>query len=255
MRFLDLSDNNVDKRAIELLVQALTHTSQTTDTASKAKPSPLVQAGQAISNGTSSKGSQLADRSRATAGQMPQNGQPSQLADPAGKGSADARVWEGREGEVLHQTILDLGQEGEGEEDEQPLVPLAPLLKDDSTNDPAAAITSLRLENCGLKNNTLEILGELEWIDQGPEFSCLTAVNPSTGACSSWCSVVEAQAHFNAAEQDHSSWCSGTCYHDSRLPGPGRQRFNPYRVCRDRKKPVNVCGRAGSARSSIRIAF
>lgn len=55
----------------------------------------------------------------------------------------------------------------EEEEEEKPPKPLplfdtAPLLKDDEGEDPATAfgaVTSLRLENCGLRGGALEVLG------------------------------------------------------------------------------------------------
>jgi hypothetical protein len=61
--------------------------------------------------------------------------------------------------DVSAEDDKERGDEEEEEESEGPLRPGAALLKDVGDEEPSA-LTSLRMENCGLKSQALEALGK-----------------------------------------------------------------------------------------------
>ncbi|GAA5929164.1 uncharacterized protein JCM15063_004071 [Sporobolomyces koalae] len=110
LRYLDVSDNNIDKKAAEWLVQGLV-------------PSTVT-------------------------------GSPPALVDFGSAPTVDGRP------ELSGASTL--GDESEDEEDQRSLEPLfevAPLLKEEKDSQ-AGSILSLRLENCGLRGQGLEVLAQ-----------------------------------------------------------------------------------------------
>ncbi|KAN0065602.1 hypothetical protein ACQY0O_000725 [Thecaphora frezii] len=112
LRYLDLSENSINKASLEHILQAIT------------KPADAVTRSSRDKNGAA----------KADAAKL---AEASALAPAAHDEAAD-----------------ELDEEGE------PLMPTAPLLRNvsDEAEPPASAVISLRLENCGLKTAALEML-------------------------------------------------------------------------------------------------
>ncbi|GAA6058925.1 hypothetical protein JCM10212_002877 [Sporobolomyces blumeae] len=137
LRYLDLSENNVDRKAAEWMVQSLV-------------PSPPLASTSSSSNRSDESGATLIDfdSPRPSNGDL-NGGSRNNGRDPASNGSqagsADAR------------------EEEQGAEEDrremEPLFEVAPLLREEKDG-PAGSVLSLRLENCGLRGQGLEILAQ-----------------------------------------------------------------------------------------------
>jgi hypothetical protein len=122
LRYLDLSENNLDKKAVEWLVQSLVPSSSSPTTLADKSPPPLIDF----------------DSPR------PENG--------------DARREEDSErvnGETHEEGIV----EEEDQRELEPLFEVAPLLREEKDSE-VGSVLSLRLENCGLRGQALEVLGK-----------------------------------------------------------------------------------------------
>ncbi|GAA5984226.1 hypothetical protein JCM5350_002871 [Sporobolomyces pararoseus] len=121
LRYLDLSENNLDKKAAEWLVQSLIPTPPAA-TAEKSPPA-------------------LIDFESP----RPENG------------NVESEPGEKVNGE------RDSDEDERDEEDQremEPLFEVAPLLKEEDKENQAGSLLSLRLENCGLRGQTLEVLAQ-----------------------------------------------------------------------------------------------
>ncbi|EPQ27376.1 uncharacterized protein PFL1_04915 [Pseudozyma flocculosa PF-1] len=115
LRYLDLSENSINKASLEHLLQAIT------------KPVEAVTRVGGPKSGNAAKSG----------------------AEPASTAAEDKAA-----------TVDNQDDEADFDEEGQPLMPTAPLLRNvsDEAEPPASALISLRLENCGLKTATLEML-------------------------------------------------------------------------------------------------
>lgn len=138
LRYLDVSENSIDKRAAEYLVQAITPS--TTSISSPASQSLL-----ALYSTPSINFNSL----------------------PLAPDTAPEKVLP--IDESTEKVEIPIAEEVEtenpfydgGDDDELgPLFTVAPLLKEDSSLE-VGTVLSLRMENCGLKGQALEILGKL----------------------------------------------------------------------------------------------
>jgi hypothetical protein len=120
LRYLDLSENSIDRRAAEYLVQAITPSSALPPSIDSL---PLASVSSTQSSATS----------------VPVT--PASSSDPNVPNS-ERPFYESDEANNL-----------------EPLFTVAPLLRDDPSVD-AGTVLSIRLENCGLKTQALEALGE-----------------------------------------------------------------------------------------------
>lgn len=135
LRYLDLSENSMDRKAADYLVQALTPFVSTSPTLSldappQPAPAPTSPATDALPVSTS------------------QNVQGLGISDDDSLAPPIAP----------EPHYLDDGHSDD--DDPEPLFTVAPLLKD-SASSSAATVLSIRLENCGLKSQALEALGAL----------------------------------------------------------------------------------------------
>lgn len=132
LRYLDLSENSIDRTSLEHLLAVIT------------KPPAAVthyRAPQRPGKQAASKGMELGSKSTADGSNDKAN---------AGEDGQDAND---EDGDSDDEFFDDSGE---------PLMPTAPLLRDvsDDPDPPTSAIISLRLENCGLKAASLEMLSQ-----------------------------------------------------------------------------------------------
>jgi hypothetical protein len=129
LRFIDISDNNLDKRAVEHLVQGIS------DIGPESTRQPLsIWHRQDLTDRDAKGGDAVGPKDSQT----------------------ELRVEEDdSKEEGTEETVTD-----EDEEIEGPFQPRATLLRDLGDNAEPSALTSLRMENCGLKSQALEALGE-----------------------------------------------------------------------------------------------
>ncbi|GAA5879576.1 hypothetical protein JCM16303_003257 [Sporobolomyces ruberrimus] len=120
LRYLDLSENNLDKKAVEWLVQSLVPSPSTS--AADQSPPPLIN----------------------FESPRPENGQAEE---------GDAKL------ERIGGEAQDDAVEEEDQRELEPLFEIAPLLKEEK-NSEAGTVLSLRLENCGLRGQALEVLAQ-----------------------------------------------------------------------------------------------
>lgn len=138
MRYLDLSETSIDRKAAEWLAQAV---------APPAPPAASVSA----------------------AGREPDAGdksKPKRVRGPWEEedDSDEEGLHAGEDGSAPRDEVAEAGTEQDAEEAEamprKPLFDSAPLLREEWSGE-KAAVQSLRLENCGLRGPPLEALGEL----------------------------------------------------------------------------------------------
>lgn len=199
LRYLDLSENTIDKRSAEYLVQALTSSHYPDSAAPTPALSPAVAASPSAHLATPH------PLPTPPAHEAPQ----SSLHSMSGLGITD------EDDETSHGlqrvSSIDsdasyLDDESEPEESE-PLFLDAPLLREGLGRE-NGMVLSIRLENCGLKGQALEALG----------MSGLPRVGSADGLASSRCAGVHTEAHLDAQESDHGPGRGLACDHDSRLP-------------------------------------
>ncbi|KDE03683.1 hypothetical protein MVLG_05872 [Microbotryum lychnidis-dioicae p1A1 Lamole] len=135
LRYIDLSENVVDRKTTEFILQSLVP-----HTIASLPPAPV--------NGLNS--------APAVNGHEPNpeggvRGEDKDLPDqPPRETETEPEAEKGEQEEAVDE-------EGELDEELQPTFSVAPLLKEDPTNR-AGSVVSMRLENCGLKGATLEAL-------------------------------------------------------------------------------------------------
>lgn len=155
LRYLDLSENSMDRKAVEYLVQALTPFSQPTSDApsSNTSPSKSVSADSPPTSGPSSPSPAPTPPPTLSIDTSSSPETTEHRPVILGLGiSADEELEPSPEHEYLDD-------EESQDNDPEPLFTVAPLLKDDPSSH-AATVLSIRLENCGLKGQALEALGE-----------------------------------------------------------------------------------------------
>lgn len=154
LRYLDLSENTLDQRAVDYLVQAITSSDFGPDPSPR--PAHLPTA------------SIIVDSSSITSSPIPSSEfvAPTISPDEAEliTDSTTSPVSESEELITKEESEQDEDDEDE-DEDEEPLFSVAPLLRKDtgdrveSTTMTKGTVLSIRLENCGLKGAALEALG------------------------------------------------------------------------------------------------
>ncbi|KAJ1026872.1 hypothetical protein NDA16_002168 [Ustilago loliicola] len=130
LRYLDLSENSIDRTSLEYLLAVIIKPASTvTHHGAPQRPAKPAATGQAGTNGTEKSAAETA------------NDQANVEGDGEDDGDSDDEFFD------------DSGE---------PLMPTAPLLRDvsDDPDPPSSAIISLRLENCGLKAVSLEMLSQ-----------------------------------------------------------------------------------------------
>lgn len=137
LRYLDLSENSIDRSSLEHLVAVIT------------KPPATVTHHRRPQRATDQAGGG--------------NG-PTTAANEAGKeatGANTSKTNAGDDGDSVRDQEADSDDEFFDDSGE-PLMPTAPLLRDvsDDPDPPSSAVVSLRLENCGLKAASLEMLSQ-----------------------------------------------------------------------------------------------
>ncbi|GAA6018758.1 hypothetical protein JCM11491_003437 [Sporobolomyces phaffii] len=127
LRYLDLSENNLDKKAVEWLVQSLVPSPSPADQS----PPPLINFDSPRpENGHVECGDRKDESDRV-------NG----ALDPVGERDSSE-------------------QEEEDQRELEPLFEVAPLLREEKEDGQAGSVLSLRLENCGLRGQPLEVLAQ-----------------------------------------------------------------------------------------------
>lgn len=153
LRYLDLSETSIDRKAAEWLVQAI---------APQPTPQPPLQHDK-----------QMVGSEDGESTEVPRVRGPWEEEDDSGDDEGSETT-----ASNLNKEDESASTEAKGDEEDEPLSapspkpPLfdsAPLLKEDWSGD-GAAVQSLRLENCGLRGAGLEVLGEL---------TCVTKPAPS----------------------------------------------------------------------------
>jgi len=86
--------------------------------------------------------------------------------------------------------------EEEDQRELEPLFEVAPLLKEEEKDSQAGSVLSLRLENCGLRGQTLEVLGESFYS------TCLRYLAHPDSLNSSRDSSLNIEAHLPPTESD-----------------------------------------------------
>ncbi|GAA5913008.1 uncharacterized protein JCM6883_000487 [Sporobolomyces salmoneus] len=122
LRYLDLSENNLDKKAVEWLVQSLVPcppSASSTSTDDKLSPT---------------------------------------LIDIDSPRPENRLVERTEDGETEERNDVD--EEEEDQREMEPLFEVAPLLKEEEKDGQAGSVLSLRLENCGLRGAALEVLAQ-----------------------------------------------------------------------------------------------
>lgn len=160
LRYLDLSENTIDKRAADYLVQAITISSGTTNDSSTSLSLP------SNTSALSSFPEPAAALSEA----------------PVAEDGSEAATEEEEEPMWKEDDFYE-----NGDDDPEPLFTDAPLLREDPSSE-AGNVLSIRLENCGLKGTALDALGELVRPGVSPPwltfFAQLTASAPLTSSTS-----------------------------------------------------------------------
>lgn len=176
LRYFDLSETSLDKRAADLLVQALAP--QPPSAPPLPPPPPPAPSPPSETNG--SRGEQAKERKgKKVAGPWDDDdddesedgaatgeagaGEPAEpVAEAAGAAGEPTQVGEGDVAQEMEKDQGVKAGEEEGEEADatarEALFQSAPLLKEDGTTG-AASVLSLRLENCGIRGPALEALG------------------------------------------------------------------------------------------------
>ncbi|BGP40717.1 hypothetical protein JCM10449v2_004679 [Rhodotorula kratochvilovae] len=164
LRYLDLSETSLDRRAAEYLVQAV---SPAPPPPAPPPPPPLTPAeppakANGAVNGGGKKGKVAGpwdeDDDSDEEGQVAVKGEEAHGANGEAHGGGD----DAEKAEQREVVVVEPQEEEEEEEEErvppsEPLFDTAPLLKEDWSGG-AASVLSLRLENCGLRGPALEVL-------------------------------------------------------------------------------------------------
>ena len=186
----------MDKRATDYLVQAIT-----ASTSSQSVDSPNLSSSSPPSESPTSKES---TEPSASSQQLPPY-TTATIQDAGGLGIQDESGSESdsRESE---EAYLD---ESDSEEDEggEPLFAGADLLQDGVGNE-AGSMISVRLENCGLRGQALESLGEYSSSSQMRLEILTMAIH------SSRCTSINVEAHLDPTKSNHCDWSSRSRHHD-----------------------------------------
>lgn len=203
MRYLDLSETSIDRKAAEWLVQAVAPQSVT-------PPVPH-------NRGPVGSGEERDKTLPRVAGPWDEE---DGSEEEGGQTLSAAGVKAGEESESLQQAPEEAEDEG-GPSERTPKPPLfdtAPLLKEDWSGD-GAAVQSLRLENCGLRGAGLEVLGELAW---SARYVPLGFVLTRAMKCSERLAGLGGQARLAPQEPDQPRRWSLPRHHDAGLPSLDR---------------------------------
>ncbi|KAK4703652.1 protein phosphatase 1 regulatory subunit 37, partial [Phenoliferia sp. Uapishka_3] len=149
LRYLDLSENSMDKKAAEYLVQALTPSTSLITLDATVPPLPLA----------SPASTPLPISPSVSTSNYPET--TPNRPHIEGLGIFDAEESAGDESDTPPPPPPEtqyLDDEESEEDNPEPLFSVAPLLKESSSST-AATVLSIRLENCGLKSQALEALG------------------------------------------------------------------------------------------------
>lgn len=138
LRYLDLSETSIDKKAAEWLVQAV----------APSPPPPPSTPATIADTSTDPESKQPSPRPRVK-GPWEDEDDSADEADNAPDPAPFAAPESGKDADEARQDLAA---------PRAPLFPTAPLLKEDWEGE-MAAVQSLRFENCGMRGPTLEILG------------------------------------------------------------------------------------------------
>lgn len=159
LRYLDLSENTINKAALEQLVQAITKderpistptpTSKTSEETTQATPSTL---NTPTNNSTTPNKEPTPSKSNGKARQLDE--------DDTSISTSTSTATQTSSTIDSFKTSTSTSEEHFDDFDTEALMPSAPLLRSVSNSEspPSSAIISLRLENCGLKTNSLDLL-------------------------------------------------------------------------------------------------
>ncbi|GAA5916140.1 hypothetical protein JCM8208_002221 [Rhodotorula glutinis] len=166
LRYIDLSETPIDRRAAEYLVQALAPApSLPPPPPPPPSPPPIPEKEEPAQPGVSAATPAPAPHKK-VAGPWDEDDDESDAEEAAGGTEAASVVESNGDAHEVEPAVAAVKEEAKVEEDKEeeaeavvrePLFDTAPLLKEDKSGTPAAVL-SLRLENCGLRGPALEVL-------------------------------------------------------------------------------------------------
>ncbi|GAA5981633.1 hypothetical protein JCM11641_003924 [Rhodosporidiobolus odoratus] len=162
LRYLDLSETSLDRRSAEMLVQALNPPPAPCPAPAPVPPPPPPEAEDVQANGRNGNGDEETQgnkkKKKKVAG--PWDEEEDSEDETESSTSAEAEGDKAEEPPIVSDQLME---EAPALPPPEPLFDTAPLLKDDEAVEGAlnyGAVSSLRLENCGLRGGVLEALAQ-----------------------------------------------------------------------------------------------